>query len=104
MSRDNTGVGHTCSLIDVVRDFIEGIKDDDIGADLKKDGNEACAFLEKIRKMNEELREFGNKQHKDLCEMEDDRDHYRNLAEKLQSEVDDLKSEIKDIEKQLSEA
>lgn len=101
---DYTGVGQTCPLIDRVRDFIEGINEDDTGSDLLKGGKDACDLLEKIRKMNSDLRDFGNKQYEELYEMEKDRDYYRDLAEKYESEVSELKSEVKDLEKQLSEA
>jgi polyhydroxyalkanoate synthesis regulator phasin len=106
MSRrgDFTGVAQTCPLIDRVRDFIEAIHDDDIGSDLQKSGAEACIELEKIRKMNEELRDFGNKQAEELEEMEKDRDYYRDKAENYELDIKYLGDEIKDLEKQLSEA
>lgn len=99
---DHTGIDQTCPLIDKVRDFIEGINDDDTGSDLKKAGDEACLLLEKIRKMNSDLRDFGNNQSESLEEMEKDRDYYQDLADKHEKEIEYLKSEIKDLEKEIN--
>lgn len=97
---DNTGVPETCPYINEVRDFLEGINEDDTGGDLRGGIKEACAKLEKIRQMNSDLRVFGNKHCDELYEMEKDRDYYKEQVDKLQNEVEYLTKEILELEKQ----
>lgn len=110
MRGDNTGVPLTCPIIDDVIWNINWVIEhcrpvDELDTDnFSRYTKESDKQLEVIRKHNSELREFGNDQYKQLYEMEKDRDHYKDLAERLQKEVDDLTSEIKELEKQLSEA
>jgi len=99
---DNAPVGHTCPKID---DVISTLKEIYISDEPMSQGELKSLeeIMEKIRSDNAELRDWGNKQYDELCEMEKDRDYYQNRAEKLESDVLDLKNEIKELEKQLSE-
>lgn len=91
---DYTGVEQTCPLINEVRDFIEDFEWDE---EFKERAKEACQLLEKIRQMNSDLRDFGNKQARDLEEAEVERDYYHKRA-------DDFESEIKYLEKEFKES
>lgn len=95
--KDYTGIDQTCPIIDAVRDFLEAINEDDTGADLSKGIREACLNLEKIRKMNSDLRDFGNEQYYDRDEAESDRDYYKDKVGALEDEVKSLKKELQDL-------
>lgn len=91
---DNTGVDQTCPYINEVRDFLEGIEWDEDEAKLEKGAKEACIALEKVRKMNEELRDFGNRQYEYAAELEKDRDYYKDQCQDLEKQVENLKEEL----------
>jgi polyhydroxyalkanoate synthesis regulator phasin len=100
---DYTGVDQTCPYIDSVRDFIESVEWSDEEKDLEAEAKKACEVLEKIRKMNSTLRDFGNKQAQELEEMEKDRDYYKKEYESQERDIKSLQEEVRDLEKQLSE-
>lgn len=101
---DYTGIDQTCPYINTVRDFIEGIEWSDDEENLAKGAKEACVVLEQIRQMNSDLRDFGNKQAQELEEMEKDRDYYQRTAENHEKEIEWLKEEIRNLQKEISEA
>lgn len=100
---DNAPVGHTCSKID---DVISSVKEVYLASEEMSQGElrDIEATMEKIRKDNSDLRDWGNQMYNELQEMEKDRDYYRDLAERYESDIKDLKSEIKNLEKELSQS
>ncbi len=104
MSRngDNAPVGHTCSKID---DVISSMKELYLSSEEMSKGelDSLEKTMEKIRKDNSDLRDWGNQMYNELYEMEKDRDYYQKLAERYESEVEDLKSEVNRLENELSE-
>jgi hypothetical protein len=100
---DNTGVDHTCPYIDRVRDFIESLPDFCEQEGIEKDVKQFSEMLEKIRQMNLDLRNFGNKQYEELYEMEKDRDYEKKRADDLEKQVASLEEDVKYYEKQVRE-
>lgn len=105
MSRngDYTGVPQTCPLIDKVIDFLDSLSTFNMPDGYEADRKQMEATLEKIRSMNSDLRDFGNKQSGELEEMEKDRDYYEKKCRELQKEIEYKNEEIKDLEKELNQ-
>lgn len=94
---DNTGVDQTCPLIDKVISLFESLSDFDMPDGYEEDKKVMIETLEKIRSMNLELRNFGNKQYEELCEMEKDKDYYESRCRELENEVKYLQDDIKEL-------
>lgn len=99
---DNAPIGHTCPIID---DVITQIHSLYLSSEAmsKPEYTSFEILMEKIRSANTTLREWGNEQCNLAQEYENDLDNEKRKGEDLQDEVDSLKSEIKELEKQLSE-
>lgn len=97
---DNTGVEHTCPYIDRVRDFIESLPYFCEQEGIEEDVKQFSEMLEKIRQMNLDLRNFGNKQYEELYEMEKDRDYEKKRADDLESDIKYYEKQIRELESQ----
>ena len=102
MSRrgDNAPVSQTCPKID---DVISSMKELYLSSEpmSKWEMNQLEKTMESIRKDNSDLRDWGNQMYNELYEMEKDRDYYQKLAERYESEVEDLKIEVNKLENEL---
>lgn len=100
---DNAPVGQTCPKIDDVistcKEIYQSSEEMTMG-ELKS----IEQTMEKIRSDNSALRDWGNKMCDELQEMEKDKDYYQDLAETYEKDIANLKSEIKDLEKELSQS
>lgn len=101
-SGDNAPVGQTCRQID---DVISSLGELYVSSEPISKGelNDLEKTMEGIRRDNEQLRNWGNEQYERAEEMEKDRDYYQNEFEKANDEIKYLKSEIKELEKELSQ-
>jgi chromosome segregation ATPase len=100
---DNAPIGQTCPLIDETISQVHNWYMD--SEEISK--NEYQGFeqrMEKIREANSTLREWGNEQCKLAEEYEKDLDYWKDQAETLTQEIKDLQSDIRTLEKELSEA
>ena len=94
--RDNAPVSHTCPKID---DVINTLNEIYISEEPISRGELASieSTMEKIRKDNSALRDWGNEEYERAEENEKDRDYYKDLAEKYENEISDLKQEIREL-------
>jgi hypothetical protein len=99
-TKDMAPVSQTCPKID---DVISSVKELYISGESISRGemNDIEKTMNKIRNDNYELRDWGNDQYQIAYEMEKDRDYYMDLSEKYKDEIEYLKSEIKELEKQV---
>ncbi len=98
---DNTGVEQTCQYIDKVIDFLETLSDFDMPDGYEKDKVKMTETLEKIRSMNLELRNFGNKQYDEFYEMEKEKDYYEGRCRDLERENEAYRDDIKELQKEI---
>lgn len=80
----------TCPLIDEVIDKLE---------DAVKDAKD---LMEQIRKANSELREAAECWQKEIDEVEEERDKFDDKLSDALSEIEDLKAELKSLEKEMA--
>ena len=105
-NRDNSPVKNTCPIIDKVIDFIDSLDfemDDDMLEAFYQDCKYAKEHLEEIRKMNSELREWGNEKHNLCDEYEDTISDLERKVRELESDLDDCQKEVSDLQKELDE-
>lgn len=101
--QDNAPVGPTCPLIDETIGQVHNWYID--SEEISK--NEYQGFeqrMEKIRQANSGLRDWGNDECRRADEAEKDLDYWKDQAELLQKEVNDLKSDITDLQNEIWEA
>lgn len=100
---DNAPIGHTCPKIDSV---ISSIHDLYISSEemSREHYTQFEKEMEEIRTANGTLRDWGNKQCDELIEMEKDRDYYEKRCRELENEVSSLQDDVKELQKELSEA
>lgn len=88
---DNSPVDYTCPLIDEVISFIEDLDGECVsGYSVRSMVN----VLEKIRKANTELREWGNDMYQEL---EDSKSDYEDQLAKLENDLEIVMDELKDV-------
>lgn len=106
MARDNAPVPHTCPMIDEIISAIDSVEWEETSW-TKKDLIET---MEKIRKANDSLRNWGNDKHTECEQLEDqindlekDIKYKDGEIEGLVDEIKDLKHEVSKLEDELSE-
>ena len=98
MARDNAPVPHTCPMIDEIISAIDSIEWDETYW-TKKDLIET---MEKIRKANDSLRNWGNDKHTECDELENQISDLEKDIKYKNEEIDDLKDEIKELKNEVS--
>ena len=84
--RDNTGVKHTCPLIDEVIIFIDALCEDKETDPHHSEKTMMTNTMEKIRKANINLRDFGNEQFKRAEDLEEENERIKTVIERLREE------------------
>lgn len=106
MARDNAPVPHTCPMIDEIISAIDSVD----WTDTYWDKKDLIETMEKIRKANNSLRNWGNDKHTECEQLEDqindlekDMKYKDREIEGLVDEIKDLKHEVSKLEYELSE-
>ena len=93
--RDNSSVPQTCPVIDKVISFIESLDYEDLSTQSIKD---AVNYMEEIRRMNSDLRDWGNDEYARAEENEAEKDDLEYKYKSLLDEMDDLRKERDEME------
>lgn len=93
---DPTGVQHTCPLIDSVIDVLKKFDPDD--------EEDAIRMMEDIRNANSRLRDFGQDQYRQVCNLESERDDVQDELDRLKRDYENLQSEYNELERRYENA
>jgi polyhydroxyalkanoate synthesis regulator phasin len=94
---DNAPIGHTCPKIDSVISIIHSVYTSSEEMS-RQEYTEFEKLMEEIRSANSTLREWGNEHYERSEEMEKDYDYTKDRLADAESEIFDLKKEIKELE------
>ena len=96
--RDNSGIDHTCPKIDEVISAIDSVNWDE---DNYWDAKTVTEIMEKIRKANSDLRDWGNQMCRERDELQDQLDDLEKENKNLKSDVDYYEKQVKELENKI---
>jgi predicted nuclease with TOPRIM domain len=96
--RDNSGIDNTCPKINEVISAIDSVNWDE---DSYWDAKTVTEIMEKIRKANSDLRDWGNQMCRERDELQDEFDDLKKENDKLQDEVNYYQKEVKELENKI---
>ena len=97
-NRDNSGIDNTCPKIDEVISAIESVSWDE---DNYWDAKTVTEIMEKIRKANSDLRDWGNQMCRERDELQDQYDDLEKENKNLKSDIDYYVKKVKELESEI---